>query len=33
MFPSGRHLPITLLNELKLLPRSRDDEAIINTPL
>jgi hypothetical protein len=33
MFPSGRHLPVTVLNELKLLPRSRDDGAIINTPL
>jgi hypothetical protein len=33
MFPSGRRLPVTVLNELKLLPRSRDDGAIINTPL
>jgi hypothetical protein len=31
--PSGRCLPVTVLNELKLLPRSRDDGAIINTPL
>jgi hypothetical protein len=33
MFPSGRHLHVTVLNELKLLHRSRDDEAIINTHL
>jgi hypothetical protein len=25
MFPSGCRLPVTVLNELKLLPRSRDD--------
>jgi hypothetical protein len=33
MFPSGCRLPVTVLNELKLLPRSRDDGVIINTPL
>jgi hypothetical protein len=33
MFPSGCRLPVSVLNELKLLPRSRDDGAIINTPL
>jgi hypothetical protein len=33
MFPSRCHLPVTVLNELKLLPRSRDDVTIINTPL
>ena len=33
MFPSERRLPVTVLNELKLLPRFKDDEAIINTPL
>ena len=33
MFPSGRRLPITVLNELRLLPRFRDDETIINIPL
>jgi hypothetical protein len=33
MFPSERRLPVTILNELKLLPRSRDDGAIINTLL
>jgi hypothetical protein len=33
MFPSGRDLSVTVLNELKLVPRSRDDGAIINTPL
>jgi hypothetical protein len=32
-FPSGRHLPVIVLNELKLLTRSKDDGAIINTPL
>jgi hypothetical protein len=33
MFPSRRRLPVTVLNDLKLLPRSKDDGAIINTPL
>jgi hypothetical protein len=33
MFLSGCRLPVTVLNELKLLPRSKDDGAIINTPL
>jgi hypothetical protein len=33
MFPSKHRLPVTVLNELKLLPRSRDDGAIINTHL
>jgi hypothetical protein len=33
MFLSGCRLPVTILNELKLLPRSRDNGAIINTPL
>jgi hypothetical protein len=33
MLPSGCCLPVTVLNELKLLPRFRDDGAIINTPL
>jgi hypothetical protein len=33
MFLSGRRLPVIVLNELKLLPRSRDDGTIINTPL
>ena len=33
LFPFGRRVLVTVLNELKLLPRSRDDGAIINTPL
>jgi hypothetical protein len=33
MFPSRRRLPVTVLNELKLLPRSRDDGAIKNRHL
>ena len=33
MFPFGRRIPVIVLNELKLFPRSRDDGAIINTPL
>jgi hypothetical protein len=31
MFLSGRCIHVTVLNELKLFPRSRDDDAIINT--
>jgi hypothetical protein len=33
MFPSRRRILVTVLNEFKLFPRSRDDEAIINIPL
>jgi hypothetical protein len=33
MFLSGRHVPITVLNEYKLFARFRDDEVIINTLL
>jgi hypothetical protein len=33
MLPSERHVFVTILNELKLFPRSRDDETIIKTPL
>jgi hypothetical protein len=30
MFPSRHRIPLIVLNELKLFPRSKDDEAIIN---
>jgi hypothetical protein len=33
MFLSGRRVLVTVLNEYKLFPRSRDDETIINTPI
>jgi hypothetical protein len=33
MFLSERHVPVTVLNELKLFPRFKDDGTIINRPL
>jgi hypothetical protein len=33
MFLSERLIPVTVLNEYKLFPRSKDDRTIINAPL
>jgi hypothetical protein len=33
MFLSGHYVLVTVLNEYKLFPRSKDDGTIINTPI